>query len=59
MSMVNLVEKPFKLEATEAIKPFTWYGKFAIAPVEIPFKQRNSHCKFGGDTIQIGSHRSN
>jgi hypothetical protein len=65
--------------------PFTRYGKFAFAPVEIPFKQRvthhhylariftigfrnfvtnalgmvNAHDNFGGDTIQIGNHRSN
>ena len=41
------------------MKPFTLYCKFVIASVEIPFKQRNAHGKFGGVTIQIGSHRSN
>ena len=41
--MVNLVATPVKMEATEAIKNFTWYGKFAIAPVEIPLKQRVTH----------------
>jgi hypothetical protein len=38
--MVNVVTIPFKMEATEAIKSFTWYGNFAISPVEIPLKRQ-------------------
>jgi hypothetical protein len=41
--MVNLVTIPFKMKAAKQSNPFTWYGKFAISPVEIPLTRQATH----------------